>query len=83
VRAAYVQAVSMWRVTLTPVIINAAAEVAFLVSGGAKAAIVRQVLEGPRRAHELPAQLIAPAAGRVLWFVDAPAAAELRGGAGR
>jgi 6-phosphogluconolactonase len=83
VRAEYVQAVSAWRVTLTPVIINAAAEVAFLVSGGAKAAIVRQVLEGPRRPHELPAQLIAPAAGRVLWFVDAPAAAALRGDTAR
>jgi 6-phosphogluconolactonase len=83
VRAAYVPAVSAWRVTLTPVIINAAAEVLILVSGGAKAAILRKVLEGPRRPHELPAQLIAPAAGRLLWFLDAPAAAELRGGAGR
>jgi len=78
VRAEQVQAVSAWRVTLTPVIINAAAEVAFLVSGGAKAAILRQVLEGPRRPYQLPAQLIAPIAGRVRWFVDASAAAALR-----
>ena len=77
VKADYVQAVSAWRVTLTPVIINAAAVVAFVVTGGAKAAVMREVLEGPRREHELPAQLIAPAAGRVLWFVDAPAAALL------
>lgn len=34
VAAHYVAAVSQWRVTLTPVIINAAAEVLFLVSGG-------------------------------------------------
>ena len=67
-----------WRFTLTPVIINAAAVVAFVVTGGAKAAIVRKVLEGPHQPHELPAQLIAPAAGHVLWFVDAPAAAALR-----
>ncbi len=78
VRAQHVHGLSMWRITLTPVIINAAAEVAFLVSGVAKAAILQQVLEGPRRPHQLPAQLIAPTAGRVRWFVDAPAAAALR-----
>jgi 6-phosphogluconolactonase len=78
VRAQHVHGLSMWRITLTPVIINAAAEVAFLVSGVAKAAILRQVLEGPRRPYQLPAQLIAPTAGRVRWFVDAPAAAALR-----
>jgi 6-phosphogluconolactonase len=75
--------VSAWRVTLTPVIINAAAEVAFVVSGVAKASILRQVLEGPRRPHRLPAQLIAPTSGRVRWFVDAPAAAALRGSTAR
>jgi len=67
----------------SPLIINAAAVVAFVVTGGAKAAIVRKVLEGPHRPHELPAQLIAPAAGHVLWFVDAPAAAALRGSTAR
>lgn len=68
-----------WRVTLTPVIINAAAEILFLVSGRAKAAIVRRVLEGPLRPDELPAQLIAPADGRVLWLLDAAAARDLEG----
>jgi 6-phosphogluconolactonase len=72
----------VWRVTLTPVVINAAAEVAFLVAGAAKAGIVQRVLEGPRHPHELPAQLIAPASGRVAWFLDAAAAAGLRGSAG-
>lgn len=79
VMADHVEAVPAWRITLTPVIINAAAVVAFVVTGSAKAAVVQQVLEGPRRPHELPAQLIAPAAGRLLWFIDAPAAAALRG----
>ena len=83
VKAEHAQAVSAWRVTLTPVIINAAAVVAFVVTGGAKAAIVRDVLEGPRRPHELPAQLIAPTAGRVRWFVDASAAAALQGSTAR
>lgn len=79
----YVPAASMWRVTLTPAIINAAAKVVFLASGGSKAAIVQRVLEGPRRPHELPAQLIVPTNGRLLWLVDASAAAELRGAAGQ
>jgi 6-phosphogluconolactonase len=66
-----------WRVTLTPVIINAAAEILFLVSGAGKAPIVQRVLEGPLRPDELPAQLIAPAHGRVHWLLDAAAARDL------
>lgn len=68
---------SQWRVTLTPILINAAAEILFLVSGEAKAAIVHRVLEGPRRPRELPAQLIAPSSGRMLWLLDAAAARDL------
>jgi len=79
VRAGYVPTVSAWRVTLTPILLNAAAEVAFLVTGSAKAAIVRQVLEGVRQPDLFPAQAIAPVAGRVSWFLDRLAAAELRG----
>jgi 6-phosphogluconolactonase len=75
--ADFVSAASMWRVTLTTIVINAAADIAFVVSGSAKAAILRKVLEGPRRPNELPAQLIEPSSGRIRWFVDAPAAAEL------
>jgi 6-phosphogluconolactonase len=68
----------MWRITLTPAVINAAAEVLFIVSGAAKAGILRRVLEGPRRPQSLPAQAIAPTNGRVRWCVDAAAAAELQ-----
>jgi 6-phosphogluconolactonase len=77
VMAEYAAAASMWRVTLTPAVINAAAEVLFLVSGGTKAGIVQQVLEGPRRPRDLPAQAIVPSNGQVRWCVDAAAAAEL------
>jgi len=77
VMAAHAPATSMWRVTLTPAVINAAAEVLFLVSGGGKAGILRRVLEGPRRLQELPAQAIAPSNGRLRWCVDTAAAAEL------
>jgi 6-phosphogluconolactonase len=79
VAARYHASESMWRVTLTPVVINAAAEVLFLVFGEGKATIVHRVLEGPRRPQELPAQLIAPAdgGGRILWLLDAAAARDL------
>jgi len=77
VAARYHAAESMWRVTLTPTVINAAAEVMFLVSGQAKAGVVRRVLEGPRRPRELPAQLIAPVGGRMVWLLDAAAARDL------
>jgi 6-phosphogluconolactonase len=76
--AEYVHAASMWRVTLTALVINAAAEIAFVVSGHTKAAIVRKVLEGPDRPYDLPAQLIAPTTGRVRWLLDAPAATDLQ-----
>ena len=77
VMAARASAASVWRITLTPAVINAAAEVMFLVSGGAKAGILRRVLEDPRRPQDLPAQAIAPSNGRVGWCVDAAAAADL------
>ncbi len=67
------------RITLTVPVINAAAEVLFLVSGTAKADVLRRVLDGPRRTAELPAQAIAPANGQLRWYVDAPAAAKLAG----
>ncbi len=65
------------RVTLTAPVLNAAAEVAFLVSGRDKAPMLHRVLEGPRDPDALPAQLVRPRAGRLRWLVDADAAAEL------
>ena len=78
VATSYVQSASMWRVTLTTALINAASQIAFVVSGEEKAVIVREVLEGPNRQDSLPAQLIVPVDGRVAWLLDAKAAAKLR-----
>jgi 6-phosphogluconolactonase len=77
VMADYVAEVSMWRVTLTSPILNAAAEILFLISGGTKANVLKRVLEGPRQPRELPAQLIVPTHGRIDGLVDRAAAAEL------
>jgi 6-phosphogluconolactonase len=65
------------RITLTPIVLNAAAEILFLVTGSAKAAILRRVLEEPLLPSELPAQLIAPVDGSMHWVVDAAAAREV------
>ena len=65
------------RLTFTPRLINAAAEVLFLVAGADKAGRVRDVIEGPRRAHDLPAQFVAPQSGLLVWMLDSAAAGEL------
>ena len=62
------------RITLTPLVFNAAADVLFLVTGRDKAEALRQVLEGSREPRRLPARAIAPCRGRLRFFVDAEAA---------
>lgn len=79
VMAQYVEVAGMWRLTLTPVVINAARRVAFLVSGAEKAEMLHRVLEGPYQPAALPAQIIRPTRGELYWLVDAPAAARLKG----
>jgi 6-phosphogluconolactonase len=73
----YVEKTGMWRVTLTPAILNQSRAVAFLVAGADKAETLRRVLEGPLLPVMLPAQAIRPAAGELHWLVDAAAAGRL------
>jgi 6-phosphogluconolactonase len=76
--AEHVAEVGQWRVTLTPPAINAAGTIVFVVTGGDKAAAVRRVIEGRRDVDVTPAQAIAPQVGcRLVWLLDAAAAAEL------
>jgi 6-phosphogluconolactonase len=75
--AEYIPGVEMWRVTLTPATLNLAREDVFLVAGAGKASMLKQVLEGRHRPAELPAQVVRPVDGAVLWLVDSAAAAEL------
>lgn len=65
------------RLTLTAPILNRGAIVLFLVTGADKAAALQGVLEGPADPERLPAQLIRPVAGRLVWLVDRPAASRL------
>lgn len=72
--ADHVDEVNSWRVTLTAPVLNNAAQITFLVTGEGKASIVRKVIEGPREAESMPAQLIAPADGTLTWILDSAAA---------
>ena len=65
------------RITMTPPILNRAAEVRLLVTGTDKAGVLREALLGPREPERLPVQLVAPEAGRLVWMLDRAAAAEL------
>jgi 6-phosphogluconolactonase len=73
----YVESQSEWRLTLTRPVLNAAAQIWVLACGEAKATIAQRVLEGPFEPQVLPAQYLAPAAGRLVWWLDAAAAARL------
>jgi len=77
--APWIERLRARRITLTPPVINAAADVVFLVSGAGKAETLKQVLQGPPRPERLPAQAIHPAAGRLLWLLDQAAASRLGG----
>lgn len=65
------------RLTVTLPVLNAAARAVFVVSGAGKAEMVRRVLEeAPTPA--LPASLVAPTKGEVLWLLDKDAASLLK-----
>lgn len=68
------------RITMTSPVLNNSARVIFLVSGEDKALALKAVLEGPSAPQQLPAQLIRPHRGSLLWVVDQTAAKLLRNG---
>lgn len=66
------------RLTLTTGVINHAGVVLFLVTGASKAPVARKVLEGgATAAASYPAAAVQPDEGRLLWFLDRSAAADL------
>ena len=67
-----VPALKTVRLTFTLPLINDARAVIFLVAGEDKRTILASVLNGPARV--LPAQLVEPVDGELIWVVDAAAA---------
>ncbi len=75
--ATWVERLKAYRITLTLPVLDAARAVVFLVAGSEKAERVADVLEGAGAA--LPAGRVRPVGGDLIWLLDAPAAAALRG----
>jgi 6-phosphogluconolactonase len=75
--ANHVPQLAINRMTLTPVILNRATYLLFLVVGTDKASALADVLEGPKEPLRLPSQLIRPTNGRLLWLADRAAASKL------
>jgi 6-phosphogluconolactonase len=76
--ANWVSTMSAHRITLTLPVLNAARTVVFLVAGDDKATAVQAVLQGGSGAL-LPAALVQPVSGRIVWLLDAAAARLLQG----
>ena len=68
----------MYRITLMPLLVNRASNIAFIVDGNKKASVLKRVIEGPYNPLELPAQIIKPVNGELQWFLDEDAAKELK-----
>lgn len=65
------------RITMTLPILNGARMVVFMAFGEDKAEVVRAVLQGPQDGKRLPAQLIRPVSGVLIWLLDRQAASLL------
>jgi len=65
------------RVTLSPAALNRATLALFLVAGADKAPMVRAALRGPYDPHAIPAQIVRPRHGAVVWMLDHEAAGAL------
>jgi 6-phosphogluconolactonase len=73
----YLASQQMHRITLTKVLVNRSAFVAFMTVGDGKAHALREVLEGAHQPNLYPSQVIKPVDGELHWFVDKPAASKL------
>lgn len=69
VAANYVEKLAAWRLTLTLPVINAARAVVFLAAGRAKADVLEKVWQEPAVGELLPAALVKPVDGKLLWLV--------------
>ncbi len=73
----YVPRLDTWRITLTAPVINAARQVAILVSGESKAQTLKLVLQSPYKPEVYPIQMIQLENGTKTWLLDAQAASQL------
>ncbi len=77
VEAVYNEKQKMYRITLTPDIVNKSSHVAFMVNGANKSKVLQAIVEGAYEPDVLPAQTIKPLNGELYWFLDKDAAKDL------
>jgi 6-phosphogluconolactonase len=77
VASLFVSESNMYRITLTPNVINNAKDIIFLVTGSNKATAVWKVLEDQTDPLHNPAQLIHSVHGKTIWYLDQLAAKKL------
>lgn len=75
--APWVEKFQTFRITMSPVLINHAHQVTFLIAGMEKAEVLRDVIEGPFQPDLLPSQVIKPTSGKLTWLLDQEAAQHL------
>jgi len=77
VRAPYVEKLAAYRITLTPLAINAARRIGIATAGAEKADALAHVLNGAYDPTAYPIQIVRPVEGILNWFVDKAAASRL------
>ncbi|NSL90101.1 6-phosphogluconolactonase [Chitinophaga solisilvae] len=77
VKAFFLKAQDMYRITLTAPVVNQASCVLFLATGANKSLTLKSVIEGTFDAEKYPSQLIRPQDGELHWFVDEAAASAM------
>jgi 6-phosphogluconolactonase len=70
VSSVWVEKLLATRISLTPIVINNASNIIFMVSGRGKAEVLKKVLDGESQPMLLPSQLINPKHGKLMWIVD-------------
>jgi len=78
VKEVFLEDQQVYRITFTAPLINQAHNIAFLVYGEGKAIAVHHVLEDAKDIENYPAQLIVAEHGDLRWYLDEPAAADLK-----
>ncbi len=79
VNAVYNDTQQMFRITLMPVIVNRSSNIAFMIEGKKKSAVLKEVIEGKYSPINFPSQIIKPEMGELHWFLDEDAAQNLSG----
>ena len=72
----FVKEKDQYRISFTPRLINAAKKIVFLVTGRGKSAMLHTVLTLEEASDAIPASLIRPQDGELIWMID-EAASEL------